>query len=209
VVRPALSVVSGAFAPTRRPVEVTDVGRTAAEGRKPVDPAIVALVPRAAAGDEAAFTQLVDEFHADMARLAYFICGGNREFAEDAVQSAWTIAWSRLSTLRDHGRIRAWLLSVAANEARQVMRQQRRVTVLGLEFAEERVGAPDPYSSAIALDMADVLARLKPEERTLVGLRYASGLDSAEIGIVLGISASGVRSRLDRLLDRLRAELGQ
>jgi RNA polymerase sigma-70 factor (ECF subfamily) len=207
--RRALAAVSAILMPTRRSVEMTDHVRRAAEGRKPVDAAIVALVPRAAAGDEAAFTRLVEEFHADMARLAYFICGGNRELAEDAVQSAWTIAWSRLSTLRYHQRIRAWLLSVTANEARQAMRKQRRVEVFGIEFAEERIGAPGPYPSAIALDMADVLARLKPEERTLVGLRYAAGLDSAEIGTVLGMSASGVRSRLNRLLDRLRAELGQ
>jgi RNA polymerase sigma factor (sigma-70 family) len=190
-------------------VDVTGLAPRAAEERAPVDPSIVAIVPRAAAGDEAAFTRLVQEFHTDMARLAYFICGGNRELAEDAVQSAWTIAWSRLSTLRDHHRIRAWLLSVTANEARQAMRQRRRVALFGIEFAEERVGAPGPYPSAIALDIADVLARLKPEERTLVGLRYAAGLDSAEIGVVLGMSASGVRSRLNRLLDRLRAELAQ
>jgi hypothetical protein len=42
-----------------------------------------------------------------MARLAFFVCGGNRELTEDAVQSAWTIAWSRLRTLRDPQRIRA------------------------------------------------------------------------------------------------------
>jgi RNA polymerase sigma-70 factor (ECF subfamily) len=203
------SGVSGSVTPARRPVEVTGLAQKAAEGRPPVDPAIVALVPRAATGDEAAFTRLVEEFHADMARLAYLICCGNRELAEDAVQSAWTIAWSRLSTLRDHQRIRSWLLSVTANEARQAMRRQRRVALFGIEFAEDCVGAPGPYPSAIALDMADVLARLKPEERTLVGLRYAAGLDSAEIGMALGISASGVRSRLDRLLDRLRAELAQ
>jgi RNA polymerase sigma-70 factor (ECF subfamily) len=208
VARRDLAVVAAIFTPILRSVEVTDRARTAADGRTPVDAAIVALVPRAAAGDEAAFTRLVEEFHADMARLAYFICGGNRELAEDAVQSAWTIAWSRLSTLRDHQRIRAWLLSVTANEARQAMRRQRRVALFGIEFAEERVGAAGPYPSAIALDMADVLARLKPEERTLVGLRYAAGLDSSEIGVVLGMSASGVRSRLNRLLDRLRAELG-
>lgn len=209
VARRALAAVSAIFTPTGRSVAVTDRARRATEGRTPVDAAVVALVPRAAAGDEAAFTQLVEEFHADMARLAHFICGGNRELAEDAVQSAWTIAWSRLSTLRDHQRIRAWLLSVTANEARQAIRQQRRVALFGIEFAEERVGAPGPYPSAIGLDMADVLARLRPEERTLVGLRYAAGLDSAEIGVVLGMSASGVRSRLNRLLDRLRAELGQ
>jgi len=188
-------------------VEVTGVAGGAAEGRPPVSPEIVALVPLAAAGDQAAFTHLVEEFHADMARLAYFVCGGDRELTEDAVQSAWAIAWSRLGTLRDHQRVRAWLLSVTANEARQTMRRQRRAAAVTLEFAEDRVGAPGVYPSAVALDMADVLARLKPEERTLVGLRYAAGLDSAEIGVVLGMSASGVRSRLDRLLDRLRAEL--
>ncbi|MEI8334183.1 MAG: sigma-70 family RNA polymerase sigma factor [Chloroflexota bacterium] len=186
---------------------VRDVAAPKAEQRTPVDAAIVALVPLAAAGDEVAFTRLVGAFHADMARLAFFICGGDRDVTEDAVQSAWTVAWKRLGTLREPERIRAWLLSVTANEARQLMRRQRRSTTIRLEFAEQRIAAPDPFASAAALDMADVLARLKPEERTLVGLRYAAGLDSAEIGAVLGMSASGVRSRLDRLLDRLRAEL--
>ena len=178
-----------------------------AEPRSPVDPTIVALVPLAAAGDKAAFTRLVETFHADMARLAYFVCGGNRDLAEDAVQSAWAIAWSRLGTLRDHDRIRPWLLSVTANEARQLLRRQRQVTAVQLDFAEARLAGPDPYASSAGLDMANVLARLKPEERTLVALRYAAGLDSAEIGAVLGMSASGIRSRLDRLLDRLRVEL--
>lgn len=206
---PARRVAPDILMPTHHPMAVSGLAAKAAEARAPVSPTIVALVPRAAAGDEAAFTQLVEEFHADMARLAYFICGGNRELSEDAVQSAWTIAWGRLSSLRDHQRIRSWLLSVAANEARQAMRRQRRAAAFGIEFAEDRVGAAGPYPSAIALDIADVLARLKPEERTLIGLRYATNLDSAEIGAVLGISASGVRSRLNRLLDRLRAELRQ
>lgn len=186
---------------------VRDLPARKAEPRPLVDASIVALVPLAAAGDKAAFTRLVETFHADMARLAYFVCGGNRELAEDAVQSAWAIAWSRLGSLRDPGRIRAWLLSVTANEARQLLRRQRQVTAVQLDFAEDRLAGPDPYASAATLDMTKVLARLKPEERTLVALRYAAGLDSAEIGVVLGVSASGVRSRLDRLLDRLRAEL--
>jgi RNA polymerase sigma-70 factor, ECF subfamily len=186
---------------------VSDTAPATSELRRPVDAAIVALVPLAAAGERLAFTHLVEAFHADMARLAYLICGGNRELAEDVVQSAWTIAWSRLGTLRDPARIRAWLLSVTANEARQILRQQRQAVAVRLEYVEERLSAPDAFASADALDMANVLARLKPEERALIGLRYAAGLDSAEIGQVLGMSASGVRSRLDRLLDRLRAEL--
>lgn len=173
----------------------------------PSDGALAALVPLAAAGDEAAFTRLVAACHADMARVAYVVSGGDREIAQDAVQSAWAIAWSRLRMLRDPERVRAWLLSVAANEARQALRRGRRVVVIGLDEVSERAGADDPDGDARDLDVRAILARLKPEERTLLGLRYAAGLDSAEIGAVMGISASGVRSRLERLLDRLRTEM--
>lgn len=174
-------------------------------GTHGLDESIVRLVPQAAAGDQAAFTRLVAAFHADMVRVAYVISGGDGELAQDAAQSAWAIAWSRLHTLREPERIRAWLVSIAANEARQGLRRQRRVVAVGLEDADVPFHATP---SARDLDLAAVLARLRPDERALIGLRYVAGLDSREIGAALGISASGVRSRLDRLLDRLRAELG-
>ncbi len=51
--------------------------------------------------------------------------------------------------------------------------------------------------------------RLLPaEDRTLLALRYVAGFDATEIGAAIGMSASGVRSRLSRLLDRLRMEVG-
>jgi len=40
------------------------------------------------------------------------------------VQSARSIAWRKLSSLRDPERLRPWLVSVAANEARQLVRGQ-------------------------------------------------------------------------------------
>ncbi len=177
-----------------------------ARSHAPIDDALVALVPRAAAGDEIAFTRLVHAFHPDMTRVAYVICDGDRDLTQDAVQSAWTIAWTRLGSLRQPERVRAWLLSVTANEARQSLRRQRRATFVDFSFAEEAVAAPEAPSPAL-IDVGDMLRRLKPDERALVALRYAAGLDSHEIGQVLGMSASGVRSRLDRLLDRLRKEL--
>jgi DNA-directed RNA polymerase specialized sigma24 family protein len=35
-----------------------------------------------------------------------------------------------------------------------------------------------------------------------------AGFDATEIGAALGITSSGVRSRLSRLVDRLRTEIG-
>ena len=38
-------------------------------------------------------------------------------------------------------------------------------------------------------------------------MRFVGGLDSTQIGEQAGMSASGVRSRLSRLLERLRKDL--
>jgi DNA-directed RNA polymerase specialized sigma24 family protein len=48
---------------------------------------------------------------------------------------------------------------------------------------------------------------LDGEQLSLLAMRYVAGLDSTEIARHLGISASGVRSRLARTLAQLRADL--
>jgi RNA polymerase sigma factor (sigma-70 family) len=58
------------------------------------------------------------------------------------------------------------------------------------------------------IDLADALARLDSRDRAIVGLRFIAGFESAEIGQALGMTASGVRVRLHRLLERLRKDLG-
>ena len=67
--------------------------------------------------------------------------------------------------------------------------------------------ASDPAAEIAQLDLRNALRRLKPEERSLIAMRYGAELDSTEIGPLLGLSASGVRARLARIMDRLRKEL--
>jgi RNA polymerase sigma-70 factor (ECF subfamily) len=169
-------------------------------------PAADSIVARAASGDEVAFARLIDEHHASMARVAYAITGDS-EVAADAAQSAWSIAWRRLGSLRDTSSVRAWLVAIAANEARQALRRRGTRTVLDLT-AHDAPSDDDPADHIATLDLARVLRGLSVEDRTLLALRFAAGLDSSEIATQLGISASGVRSRLARLIDRLRKDLG-
>ena len=93
----------------------------------------------AADGDQAAFANLVAEHHASMVRVAHAITGDG-EAAADAVQIAWSIAWRRLGSLRDHRTIRAWLVAIAANEARKGRRRQRGRPVMDISATLE-VGA--------------------------------------------------------------------
>jgi RNA polymerase sigma-70 factor (ECF subfamily) len=163
-----------------------------------------AVVAQAATGDQVAFARLVDAHHGAMARVAYAITG-NREAAADAVQGAWTIAWRRLGSVRDPSTVRAWLVTVAANEAKQALRRQRHV--IDISSIEEPSGGGDPADRISTVDLARALRSLSPDDRTLIALRFAAGLDSNQIATQLGLSASGVRSRLARLIERLRQEL--
>ena len=135
--------------------------------------------------------------------------GGDGQIAEDAVQSAWSIAWRKLGSLRDPTRLKPWLLTVTANEARQIVRRQRRHPVVAIDMATSSPAGPDPSSAVDALDLRRALAHLDPDDRTLLALRYVAGLDSAEIASLTKKSASGVRSRLAVLLAHLREELSR
>ncbi len=171
------------------------------------DPATIdATVRLAATGDEVAFARLVAEHHAAMARVAFVICG-DAETTRDAVQAAWVIAWRRISSLRETSQVRAWLVAIAGNEARQAIRRRRRAMIVDLSDETAGVGGRDPVETVDIVDLQRVLRGLRPEDRTLLAMRFAAGLDSSEIASQLGMSASGVRSRLARLLERLRTDL--
>jgi len=174
------------------------------------DESIRAAVARAATGDEVAFARIVAAHHDDMARVAFVVCG-DVDIAQEAVQAAWQKAWAKLGSIRDADRLRPWLVSIAANEAKQLVRSRHRrwlreTVIEGDEQVAARPGA-DPASRAAILDLANALAGLEPDDRTLIALRYAAGLTSDEIGRAIGMTGGGVRVRLARLLTRLRKEL--
>ncbi len=161
----------------------------------------------AAAGDQLAFERIVAAYHDDLVRVAYGICGDG-DLALDAVQSAWLIAWRKLPTVREPESLRSWLIAVAANEARHLVR--RRPPNPGVEILGDapRDPARDPGGEIARLDLVIALRRMSPDDRALIAMRYGAELDSATIAPILGLSASGVRARLLRLMVRLRKELG-
>ena len=100
-------------------------------------------VADAVAGDAMAFARIVRAHHDDMARVCQLICG-DAELAQDAAQAAWPIAWRKLGSLRDPDKLRPWLVSIAANEARQMIRRLHRDRVVPIEVADIRSDDADP-----------------------------------------------------------------
>ena len=168
------------------------------------EPIAHAVLIRAATGDADALAQVMAAHSGDMARVCMVICG-DPDVAHEAVQAAWASAWPRLASLRDPDRLRPWLIAIAANQARQIVRGARRRRAH--ESSVTSAAPIDPGSRAELLDLADAVSNLQPDDRRLLGMRFAAGLTSEEIARELGGSASAVRGRLARIVAQLRAEL--
>ena len=83
------------------------------------------LLARAQSGERAAFTEIVERHHAELVRISFAVTG-DVDAARDAAQLAWIKAWQRLRSVREPARLRTWLIAIAANEARQQVRADKR-----------------------------------------------------------------------------------
>lgn len=167
---------------------------------------VAEAVESAIAGDEVAFARIVAAFHGDLVRVA-FVVAGDEQIAQDAAQSTWSIAWRKLDTVHDRERLRSWLVSVAANEARQLVRSRHRRSVAEIRIRPAGDPEGDPSAADDRIDLANALRRLNADDRRLLAMRYVAGLDSIEIAALVGMSPSGVRGHLSRLLERIGKEL--
>ncbi len=168
---------------------------------------LAGIVESAAGGDAVAFGRIVAAHDDEMYRICVAV-GRDPVVAADAVQSAWSIAWRKLGTLRQPERLRPWLVAVAVNEVKKLLKQQlrRSGSEVPLDGIEEG-GGVNPATGITSLDLRAALERLGPDDRALLAMRYLAGFNASELSVALGLSPSGTRTRLERLLARLRREL--
>src|SRR5712664_4652929 len=103
---------------------------------------------RATQGDADAFAMVLDPLLNPAYRLAAVMLS-DRMAAEDAVQEAAVKAWRNLGLLRgDENSLRAWLLSIVANECR-VTRRRRWWSVVKSADVESDRRSDSPSQEAL------------------------------------------------------------
>lgn len=117
----------------------------------------------------------------------------NRHDAEDLMQDVFVKAFSKLHTLRNLDRVRAWLLQIARRTC--IDHRRRRVVTAALP---DDTPAPSPSASAAVERLHEALARLPEGYREAIALYYLDGRNCAGVADSLGISESAVRQRLVR-----------
>jgi RNA polymerase sigma factor (sigma-70 family) len=112
----------------------------------------------------------------------------------------------------ERGSPKTWILSVARNTLADWRRRARLRQYVSIGTMHDLVSdAPSPEERLLREEevgrLLDAVASLPDADRELIGLRYGSGLDIAELAEVLGIREGTVRTRLWRVLSRLREVL--
>ena len=118
---------------------------------------------------------------------------------EDAVQSCIEKAWRKLSTLRDEGRLEAWVTRILINECRAIIRRKR--WVVPVETVPDTPAPPDADQ-----DLYRFFASLPDKLRLTMTLHYIEGMEVAEIARVLRLPEGTVKSRLARGREKMKED---
>ena|ERR1700690_1690179 len=142
------------------------------------------------------------------ARIRSFLLrlSGRRDIADDLLQHTFLRLAEHGPELRADSNLRAWLFTVARNAYRS---QARALRTDGDEAAVEGLASPAPDVEARLMlgDVERALSSLRLEDRELLLLVGAEGLEPTQVAAMLGVDAAALRQRLARARARLLAAL--
>src|SRR6476619_2583508 len=195
------------------------VKQAGAVGWSEVGSGEAALIQRCAAGDEAAFAELVAEHQRMVVQLAMNLLG-DRDEALDLSQDVFIRVFRTIGQFRGQSALRTWIYRIAVNQARnrhRFWRRRRRSDQVSLDAHVEAHGdfqcgaetGPDRIlaQKELAARLKDALDALPFDQRTVIVLREVDGLSYDEIAFSLGVAVGTVKSRLTRARQTLRAGL--
>ena len=143
------------------------------------------------------------ELYGDMVfRLAYSYLK-NRADAEDVMQESLPKLYTESKDFESSDHEKHWLIRVAANECRKLLRSPWRRRTGPLDEMEEAAAFDQPAQTEL---FRQVMA-LPPKYRAAVYLHYYEGYSVKEIGELLGAKVSTVQTWLMRARGQLKMKL--
>jgi RNA polymerase sigma-70 factor, ECF subfamily len=147
------------------------------------------------------WTELTKQLHSFVARRV------PRADADDVVQEALVRIQRNVAELRDDNRFGAWVYQVTrsavADHLRKNMRESAGVEALSAEPIE-RDNEEDVLTASLVACLSKFVAELPSPYREAITLTDLQGLSQKEAAEIVGISLSGMKTRVQRGREKLR-----
>ena len=156
--------------------------------------------------DTSTFAQLYKTVYQDLYRFALCLMKDGHD-AEDEVSEAVVSAFENIGKLRKAESFKSWIFTILANVCKRKLRKDAKHKSSEQSFGmyEDAAGRQPDYG--LALDVKQAFFVLDEEEQLVIGLSVFGGYNSAEIGSMLSLNASTVRSKRKRALEKMECVL--
>jgi RNA polymerase sigma factor (sigma-70 family) len=173
----------------------------------------IALLARAAGGDQQAWTVILDTYGGLVAGVARSMRLSEADIA-DVSQATWLALLEHAGRIREPGRLASWLVTVTRREALRLLRQSARQVPVSDHDYLDRLGAPTGPADGTVL-LADQHLRLRraiqglPEraQRLVRMLLTHPDASYAELAAYVRIPLGSVGPTRARCIESLRATL--
>lgn len=130
--------------------------------------------------------------HIDTVYRVCFSLMGNKPDAEDATQTVFVKLMKNNMQFLDNEHEKAWLITTARNQCRDIHRQWWRKNVVALDQTAETINI-DTYETDTVMD---TLMQLPPKLRIVLYLHYYEGYKLAEIADMLELNINTVKTQI-------------
>ena len=169
-------------------------------------------IVRAREGDAAAFEAIYNRYERRLYAFIYRLMG-NPEDAYDLTQDTFVKAYQALPRTAPDLNLSAWLHRIASNACMDVLRRRKLIRWLPWETfdtnpAMEPAASDDPEGEFGQAETSEevqvILNKLSHKHRTALILKEFQGMSGDEIGEVMGLTRSAVKSLLFRAREEFR-----
>jgi len=172
------------------------------------------------AGNRDEYARLVETYYEMIYNLVFRMLNDPQD-AEDILQETFLKAYRHLKGFDGRSSLSTWLYRIATNEALMFLRRRRMETVSIDESKETETGEQEPLqiidwcclpeeelvSAEAQAHLDEAVTRLSPNLRVVFVLRDIQGLSTREVGEVLNLTETAVKTRLSRARLQLREDL--
>lgn len=169
------------------------------------------LVVLAQQGDQTAFASLYEQYSPLVYRFLRRRLDGADEVVEDLTEDVFVKVYEKLDRYVERGLpFTAWLYRIAHNHLVDHLRSLPRMSASSLDAVAEMPERSASSEFSQVLDrqaLAPALARLTPEQRQAIELRFMEGMSVAEAAATMGRSDEAVKKLQARALANMRRYL--
>ncbi len=173
--------------------------------------AVAELVLKAQQGDQMAFASLYEQYLPLIYRFLRRRLDGSDEIVEDLAEDVFVKVYEKLDRYVERGLpFTAWLYRIAHNHLVDYLRTLPRMSAHSLDDVAEMPERQTTADYGQVLDQQSLepaMARLTPEQRRAVELRFIEGMSVAETAAAMGRSDEAVKKLQARALANLRRHL--